>query len=137
MIKISRATKKETLDREWRLFATAHYGKGARWKEENFRFKAVEDGKLVGTIDGKLEGDVVYIASLMTIESARGKGIGTKLIQKAEEYGKHHGARKSWLLTGTDWPANTYYKKLGFELAGKIPDLYFHKDFFVYTRPIE
>lgn len=137
MITIAKATKKEVLDQEWHLFTVARYGKGAEWKEKNVRFKAVEDGKLIGTIDGRLEGDVIYIAALMTSERARGKGIGTILVKKVEEFGKQLGARKIWLLTGAGWPANAFYKKLGFEFVTKIPDLFFHKDFLVYTKPIQ
>lgn len=137
MIRISRATKKEALKQEWRLFTTTHYGRRAEWKEENFRFKAVENGKIVGTIDGKLEGDVVYVGALMTRENTRRKGIGTMLIKRVEVFCKKLGARKIWLLTGTDWASNAFYKKRGFELVSKIPDLFFHKDFFVYTKPIK
>ncbi len=137
MIKISKATKKESLDKEWRYIIDTKYGKGKEWIEKHFRFKAVENGKLIGTIEGKCEGGVVYIAALMTAENSRRHGIGTLLIIKAEDFGKKLGAHKTWLLAGKDWPSNTFYKKLGFEFAGNLPDFFLHKDFIIYTRIIK
>jgi ribosomal protein S18 acetylase RimI-like enzyme len=137
MIEIAKALKKENLDIEWERVNIPHYGKEIHWTDKKFRFKAVEDGELVGTVCGKFESGVVYIAALITKEGARGKGVGTMLIQKAEEFGKKHGAHKTWLVTGKNWPANTFYKKLGFEQIGSLPDFYFHTDFVIYARPIK
>lgn len=137
MIKISKAIKKENLNEEWHLLDNIHYGKRIEWIEKKFRFKAVENGKLIGTIEGKCEPGVVYVAAIITAESARGKGIGTMLINKAEEFGKKFGAHKIWLVTGKDWSENIFYKKLGFRLISDLPDFYFHKDFVIYTRPIK
>ena len=136
MIKISKATKKEALDNDWRQLIDTHYGYGLPWFEKYFRFKAVENEKLIGTIEGKCEPGAVYINALMTTESARGRGIGTMLIKKAEEFGKKLGAHRSWLLAGKDWPANTFYKKLGFKLIGNLQDFFYHKDFVIYSRLI-
>lgn len=137
MIKITKATEKESLVEEWHKLDIPHYGKPIEWNEKKFRFKAFENGKLVGTIDGKHESGVVYIGSLITAESARGKGIGTKLIEKAEEFGKTFGAHRTWLITGKDWAENAFYKKLGFEKIGDLPDFHFHRDFVIYTRSIK
>lgn len=137
MIEISKATKKDTLMKEWRLVDILHYGKKINYFEKNFRFKAVEKDKLLGTIDGKYALGVVYIDTLIVAENARGKGIGTMLIKKAEEFGRSFGAHKTWLVTGKDWSENTFYKKLGFQPVGNLPDFYHRKDFVIYTRSIK
>ncbi len=115
----------------------ARFGQGNEWTEKHFRFKATENGKIVGTIDGKCEAKVVYIGALITSEKFRGQGIGTMLIEKAEEFGKKLGAHRTWLFTGQDWSENIFYKKLGFKLIGQLPDFFFHQDFVIYTRPIK
>jgi ribosomal protein S18 acetylase RimI-like enzyme len=107
------------------------------WKEKHYRFKAVENGKIVGTIEGKCESGIVYISALITAKDSRGKGVGTMLIKKAEEFGRKMGAHRTWLVTGKDWSENAFYKKLGFELIGNLPDFYFHTDFVIYTRLIK
>lgn len=137
MIKILKASQKDSLSDEWHKVDVPHYGKPIEWNEKSFRFKAVENGKLVGTIDGKHESGVIYIAALITAESSRGKGIGTMLIKKAEEFGKKLGAHRTWLITGKTWSENSFYKKLGFEKIAYLPDFHFHTDFVVYTREIK
>ena len=140
MVKISRASKKSTTDfceNEWHKVDIAHYGRRVEWKEQKFRFKATENGKLLGVISGDCECGIVYITQIITAEEARGKGIGTMLLQKAEEFCKKIGAHQMWLITGKDWTENAFYKKLGFKLGGALPDFHFHKDFVIYTRPIK
>lgn len=137
MIKIFKASKKDALQKEWRLLDISHYGKRIEWFEKRFRFKAVEGEKLIGTIDGRYELGIVYIGTLIIMESVRGRGIGTMLIKKAEEFGKKFGAHRTWLVTGKNWTANIFYEKLGFKLISNLPDFYLHKDFVIYTRLIK
>jgi len=136
MTRILKATKKDKLSKEWRLLDHIHYGRSIKWREEEFGFKAVEDGQIVGTIYGRYEPGVVYISNLIIVEKARGKGIGTMLVEKAEGFGRQLGAHRAWLLTGKDWSENLFYKKLGFKMVAELPDFYFHKDFVVYSREI-
>ena len=137
MLKILKAARKEELGSDWQKIIDKHYGQGLPWWEKYYRYKAVEDGKLLGTIEGKVEPGCVNINALMTTASARGKGIGTKLIEKAEALGKKLGAHRTWLFTGKDWQSNGFYKKLGFRIAGELPDFFYHKDFVIYTRLIK
>ncbi len=73
----------------------------------------------------------------MVTDDARGKGIGTMLINKAEEFGKKLGAHRFWLCTGVGWSNRAFYEKLGFSVMANLTDFYFHKDFVVYTRLIK
>ncbi|MGE7693759.1 GNAT family N-acetyltransferase [Lysinibacillus sp. NPDC094177] len=51
----------------------------------------------------------------------RGKGIGGKLLAKAEETAKQMGATKA-LLTTYDFQARTFYEARGYEVVGEIKD---------------
>lgn len=137
MIIISKATQKEALTKEWHDFTHLHYGEGTRWIEKKYRFKAVENGRIVGTIEGRYEPGVLYIAALMVADDTRGKGVGTILINKAEEFGKKLGAHRTWLSTGKDWSTRVFYEKLGFTVIANLSDFYFHKDFVIYSRLIK
>jgi ribosomal protein S18 acetylase RimI-like enzyme len=140
MIKISKASKKEVKEwgePEWKKADIEHFGKHFKWDKKKFSFKAVEDGKIVGTIKGDYKGKILYIGTIITAKSARGRGIGTLLVKKAEEFGKKLGAHKTWLITGKGWSENTFYQKLGFRIIGELPDFYFHKDFVIYTKEIK
>lgn len=137
MIAITRATKKESLEHEWRKVDVDHYGRPVtKWVEKKFRLKAVENGEIVGIVDGKVEAGTVYIETLIVAQSAQGRDIGTSLIKAAEQRGQKYGAHRTWLLTGKRWAENTFYKKLGFTQAGELADFYLHEDFVVYTRAI-
>lgn len=140
MIKITRATKKETEKfsvKEWRKADIIHYGKRVDWEYREFRFKATENGKLVGLLTGEYEVGIIYVESIITAEDARRKGIGTMLLQKVEELGKKLGAHKIWLMTGKDWKERTFYDKSGFRVEGILPNHHAHQDFVIYSKIIK
>ena len=62
------------------------------------------------------------IAKLMTSVKYRGKGIGTSLMRAAERLAVEKGRTLLVLDTATEEGASGLYEKLGFTLAGEIPD---------------
>lgn len=124
-------------EREWDMVNDIHFGKGIRWNTTPFTFKATKNGKTVGLIFGKHESGTIYISNIIVAKSERRKGIGTKLIQKAEEFGKKFCDHKIWLITGRHYSEDPFFKKSGFKKQALLSDLYFHKDFIVYAKPIE
>ncbi len=137
MFTISPAKTTDSLNAEWRKLDAIHFGKPVEWVEKSFIFKAEENGKLIGLIEGKYEPGVLFISALMTAQAARGKGVGTALIERAEAFGKELGAHKTWLTTGKHWSENAFYQKLGFQKIADLPDFYLHVDFVIYIRDIK
>lgn len=139
MIQISKATKKEIKkynEEEWHKVDIEHYGKRVDWKENDFIFKAVESGDIVGTIIGKHESGVVYIDELIVSQDKRGKGIGKALLEQAVNFGKKIGAHKIHLITGKSWEANKFYEALGFQKVADLPNHHFKIDFVIYEKAI-
>lgn len=137
MIKITKATKKEIKkfdEKEWHGVDVEHYGRRVEWKKKDFIFKATDKGKIVGTLSGRYEPGVVFIKTIIVAEDRRGFGIGKALVDKAKEFGKKFGAHKVWLITGKDWKANKFYKKLGFKKVADLPKHHFKKDFLIYSK---
>jgi GNAT superfamily N-acetyltransferase len=62
------------------------------------------------------------IAKMMTRLSHRGRGIGTALLQAAEELAVRHRRNLLVLDTARDDGASVFYEKQGYRLAGEIPD---------------
>ena len=62
------------------------------------------------------------VAKLMTRVDYRGQGVATALMQAAERLAAEHGRTLLMLDTATDGGASSLYKRLGFTLAGVIPD---------------
>ncbi|HKU54582.1 MAG TPA: GNAT family N-acetyltransferase [Rhizomicrobium sp.] len=65
------------------------------------------------------------IAKMMTRFSHRGRGIGTALLQAAEEVAVQHRRSLLVLDTARDEGASAFYERQGYRLAGEIPDYAF------------
>lgn len=62
------------------------------------------------------------IAKMMTRVSHRGRGVGSALLQEAERLARHHHRSLLVLDTAVDEGAADFYRTLGYNLAGTIPD---------------
>ncbi|TIU71119.1 MAG: GNAT family N-acetyltransferase, partial [Mesorhizobium sp.] len=62
------------------------------------------------------------IAKLMTRVDHRGKGVATRLMSAAESLAVEKGRTLLVLDTATEEGASGLYERLGFTLAGEIPD---------------
>jgi amino-acid N-acetyltransferase len=78
---------------------------------EHFFFVG-SDGSPTGLIGLELYGTDALLRSLVVAENARGKGLGSTLIDHAEQYAASKGVRSIYLLTTT---AEAFFKRLGYE----------------------
>ena len=60
-----------------------------------------------------------YIGLLVTPEGARGRGLGTELMARAEAEARARGCRNLWLDT-YEFQARGFYERLGFAVFGQI-----------------
>ncbi|MCX5394148.1 GNAT family N-acetyltransferase [Streptomyces sp. NBC_00094] len=85
------------------------------------------DGSLAGVVtlvrtgadNGRHRGE---IARLLVHRSARGRGLGRRLLATAEAHAAATGLRLLVLDTQTDSPAERLYRGAGWTAAGSIPD---------------
>jgi amino-acid N-acetyltransferase len=78
---------------------------------EHFFF-AGSDGSPTGLVGLELYGTDALLRSLVVDENFRGKGLGSTLINYAEQYAASKGVRSIYLLTTT---AEAFFKRLGYE----------------------
>jgi amino-acid N-acetyltransferase len=78
---------------------------------EHFFFVG-SDGSPTGLIGLELYGTNALLRSLVVAENARGKGLGSILIDHAEQYAASKGVGSIYLLTTT---AEAFFKHLGYE----------------------
>lgn len=88
---------------------------------------AWEGDELVGTVTLLLDFPPnqphrAEIAKMMTRPSHRGRGIATRLMRAAEQFAIERGKTMLVLDTATEDGAAGLYEKLGFTLAGEVPD---------------
>jgi amino-acid N-acetyltransferase len=70
------------------------------------------DGSPTGLIGLELYGTDALLRSLVVAENARGKGLGSTLIDHSEQYAASKGVQSIYLLTTT---AEAFFKRLGYE----------------------
>ena len=76
-------------------------------------------------IEGGLWGEILYdwlrIDIVAVPASFRGQGVGSRLMAQAEAIARQAGCEGIWLDTFS-FQAKAFYEKLGFVVAGEIPD---------------
>lgn len=83
------------------------------------------------SIENKSEVDGLYIQNISVEASARGEGIGTKLINHTEEWASKQGFNSLWLDVAFDNPkAKRLYEKQGFFEVSKHHILFSKSGFF-------
>lgn len=83
-----------------------------------FNFVAKDKTEVTGILMGHSNYDEIIIDQLVVVEKYRGKGIGTKLLNKVEEYHKNKGFNYISVFTH-EFQAPKFYKKYGFKLEFK------------------
>jgi GNAT superfamily N-acetyltransferase len=73
-----------------------------------------ESGEVLGGLFGHACWNWLYIDILFVPEVARGRGLGTKLLERAEEFAREKGCGGVWLDTFTREAAD-FYRKRGYE----------------------
>jgi len=62
---------------------------------------------------------VAQLTALVVLESARGRGVGQRLVATIETWARDRGAKKLSLTSGLQRvEAHAFYEKLGFERSG-------------------
>ncbi len=75
-------------------------------------FLADSDGSPTGLVGLELYGSDALLRSLVVGESARSKGLGSALVQHAEQYAISMNVRSIYILTTT---AEVFFKRLGYK----------------------
>lgn len=80
-----------------------------------------EAGRPVGGLLGFALFDWLFVELLFVPEAARGQGMGSQLIARAEAFAREQGLAGVWLDTFS-FQAPGFYEKLGYAVFGSIDD---------------
>jgi predicted N-acetyltransferase YhbS len=95
-----------------------------------------DNGEILGGLYGRFFYQWLFIELLSVPEQARGQGMGSKLMQMAEDLAWEKECVGIWLDT-FDFQAPQFYKRLGYSELGQIADYPpGHKRFFFQKRLI-
>lgn len=90
--------------------------------QETFALLVRDDNdEILGGLYGRVFYQWMFIELLSVPEQARGQGLGSKLMQMAEELAREKECVGIWLDT-FDFQAPEFYKKLGYSELGQIAD---------------
>ena len=87
--------------------------------EKPVKFVARDDKGVVGGLIGHTRWRWLYVAKLWVHERARGKGVGTQLLNAAEDLARSRGCTDASLDT-FEYQARPFYEKLGYQLFGTL-----------------
>jgi GNAT superfamily N-acetyltransferase len=79
-------------------------------------------GEIVGFLWVDHRDDCLFVDEIHVVESARGRGLGRRLIEAAETQARHRGHREIRLAVFRDSPQVTFYARLGFIVIGEQHD---------------
>lgn len=101
---------------------------------------AEQDGKILGYLGMKPVLDEGYISNVAVTSSARGKGIGSALLEKLTSYAKESGIKTISLeVRPSNAPAIALYEKFGYKQVGRRKNFYSHptEDGLILTKEAE
>ena len=121
----------------WPAADAEHYGTNPpQFFEETFTLLAKEDERAMGYIKVTCDSGVAKIDELMIDSDRKGQGIGTELLQAAEEKTKSLDCHKIWLETGSDWKAKDFYLKHGYQVRTVLPNHTGNREFVLMDKMI-
>jgi GNAT superfamily N-acetyltransferase len=79
------------------------------------------DGPLLGGLTGETGNGWLYVDWLWVAEAARGRDLGTRLMDLAEAEGRRRGCHSAYLYTYS-FQARPFYEKRGYAVVATLPD---------------
>jgi GNAT superfamily N-acetyltransferase len=90
------------------------------WHPVAFFLKS-DQGEILGGLLGQIWAHWLSIATLAVREPFRGRGYGTKLLVRAEQFALESGCTNAWLSTFS-FQARPFYERPGYQLFGTLED---------------
>ncbi len=78
-------------------------------------------GTVVGGLWAQTAYDWLFVQLLFVPDILRGRGLGSELMQRAEEEARRRGCHSAWLDT-FQFQARGFYERLGYDCFGELPN---------------
>lgn len=107
------------LDAQWAQHAEAL---GQAWDERSLAFTARRGGLVVGAATGWTNEGIGHLSELVVDAGVRGEGVGAHLLAAFEDAARRLGVRWLSLRTDAGSPAQGFYERRGWVIAGTLDD---------------
>lgn len=78
-------------------------------------------GELVAGLFGRVSYSWLFIELFWVAETERGRGLGSQMLRRAEQYALEQGCHSAWLDTFS-FQARGFYEKRGYVVFGELPN---------------
>ncbi len=96
-------------------------------------FARDEHEKIIGGLRATCFWNALHVELIWVSEEARGRGLGSKLMETAEQFARDHDYELA-LLESTSWQAKEFYEKLGYELLATLPEYPRGHEMYFFTK---
>jgi len=129
----------EFLCQEWAAFDRDFLGvDGAgQWKKQRHLLRAVVADQTVAVADFYMLGGVAHLSEIIVGRAWRNQGIGAQLMTCFEEIARAAGCHKLSLRTADTSPAVRFYRRLGYQLEGKMVNHYHGLPFLQFQKSLK
>lgn len=107
--------------------------KGMPFKPETWLIEAHEDETFLGGLCARAGSDFVFVQYLAVSPEARGRGLGSKLLQDVEKRAKDAGKLGVYLDTFA-FQAPDFYKAEGYIEFGRLKGAHYGQDRFYFVK---
>ncbi|MGN8550985.1 UNVERIFIED_CONTAM: GNAT family N-acetyltransferase [Microbacterium sp. SLM126] len=88
---------------------------------ENLGCVARDDGRMVGAVRARADGELLLVGRLAIAPDVQGRGIGSRLLEAVERRGREAGCREAELFTGSLSEANLrLYARTGYRETTRV-----------------
>lgn len=119
---------------EWKRFnKKLAYG----WNTKKYTFVILEDKRIVGYSNIKINGGAAYLSQIIVSKEMRGKGMGDLLLKKFEAIAKNKKCHIAYLETSEKHKeALKFYKNHGYKTIAKLKNNKFHLTWYFLGKEI-
>lgn len=91
------------------------------WHEQSHEFAATIDGDVVGVLALRIAASLAHVESLIVAPDYRGRGIGRRLLERAETTANYYNCHKVTLEAPADLPARTFFEACDYKVEAILP----------------
>lgn len=108
-----RAHEREALSTEWNFRVI--------WHEQRHEFAALSAGEVLGVLGLRIAASLAHVDSLIVAPAQRRRGIGTRLLARAEELANYYNCHKMTLEAPAALPARAFFEACDYKVEAILP----------------
>jgi ribosomal protein S18 acetylase RimI-like enzyme len=108
-----RTHEREALSTEWNFRII--------WHEQRHEFAATRSGEIVGVLGLRIAASLAHVDSLIVAPAQRRRGIGRRLLARAEEAANYYNCHKMTLEAPAALPARAFFEACDYKVEAILP----------------